>query len=286
ADDYCKSLRKVMIADVDTDNVLEVLKPIWGSKNETASRIRGRIEKVLDFAKVKGWRSSDNPSRWTGNLEHVLSKRKKLQRGHHASMPHGEVSEFYKTIVIDLSAGAACLAWTILNAVRSGEARRAEWSEIDTEARLWVIPPERMKMKKEHRVPLSDAAVAVLEARREYEGDGLIFAGKGGKALSDMTLAGHLKRRELPYTVHGFRSSFRDWAAEQSGHSFDVIETALAHKVGSAVAQAYMRSDLLDKRRDLMDQWGGYVLECKHHPESPLVAQSRSVSIGGNGIRT
>ena len=260
AQDYCKSLRKIMIADVTMQDVMRVLKPIWMDKNVTASRIRGRIERVLDFATVQGWRHGDNPARWQGNLEHVLSKRLKLQRGHFAAMPYAEVPEFYKSLHIDLSAGAACLAWTILTAVRSGEARKATWDEIEINERLWIIPADRMKMDREHRVPLSAGAMDILEIRAREGREGLIFAGKGGKVLSDMTLTNHMRRRQLPYTVHGFRSSFRDWAAEHSGHSWDVIETALAHKVGSAVAQAYMRTDLLDKRRDLMRMWEAHVV--------------------------
>ncbi|MHB0954240.1 MAG: tyrosine-type recombinase/integrase [Allorhizobium sp.] len=265
---YCVTIWDRDVASVSFEDVKAILSPIWTSKAETASRLRGRIEAVLSYAQTNKWRDGANPATWSGNLENVLPKRQKLQRGAMKAMPYAAVPAFYQRLCDAKGRDALALRFTILNASRSGEVRLAVWSEIDWKEKQWIIPGERMKRATifenkplPHVVPLSDEALRVLEIRREAKGtEELIFPGsKVGKPLSDMTLTAAMRRWELPFHVHGFRSSFRDWAGATTNAPFDVIEKALAHAVGNAVTRAYFRDPLIDKRRELMDEWAEYL---------------------------
>lgn len=259
--DYAKPLRKLNVADVTTDDVVRALKSIWTAKPETAVRTRGRIEKVLDHAKARGLRSGENPARWKGHLDHILAPRTKLSRGHFAAMPFADLAEFMGELRLQQSVGARALEFTILTAARSGEIRLATWDEFDLDQKLWIIPAERMKAKREHRVPLSDRAVEIVLAMKEARLSNLVFPGRSPRnPLSNMSLAAVLKRmKKQEFTVHGFRSSFRDWAAESTNFPRELAEQALAHIVGDATERAYRRGDALLKRRKLMDAWAGYL---------------------------
>lgn len=263
SDTYCRALRQRPIADVDTADVLAVLNPVWQAKSETASRLRARIERVLDHARAKGLRSGENPARWRGHLDHILPPAKKLaKRGHHAAMAYVDVPDFMERLRAAPGLGACALELTILTAARSGEVLNAEWSEFDLAAAVWTVPGERMKARREHRVPLSERAVQLLHDLRERElrGDWLFPGTAAGKPLSNMTMAAVLKRMDLSdITVHGFRSAFRDWAAEETSFPREIAEAALAHVVGDATERAYRRGDALEKRRLLMEAWSGYL---------------------------
>lgn len=260
ANSYINSIRKVPVDKVSTDDVVRVLRPIWNEKIETATKVRERMKIVLDHAKARGLRSGDNPAEWKGHLDQILPAHSKLSRGHHAAMPYSGVAAFLVSLRAIGGVGARALEFTILTAVRSGEARGATWAEIDLEAKVWTIPPERMKSEKEHRVPLSDRAVTILREMEAVAVNALVFPGQRDKRpLSDMTLAKALKTAGAgEYTVHGFRSSFRDWAAEETNFQREVAEAALSHAVGDAVERAYRRGDALEKRRRLMAAWASY----------------------------
>lgn len=267
---YAKSIWGKDIASIGVDDIEALLKPIWIEKAETASRVRGRLESVFSYARTKKIYPHANPATWTGNLSTILPPRKKLQRGHHLAMPYKDVPAFYKSLKLSDSKGAACLRFTILTAVRSGESRLAVWSEFDLDAHLWTIPAKRMKAGKAHEVPLSDEAMAILMAVPETRRRGLVFPGtKEGKPLSDMTLAAFPKRMNLgavdedgkfhSFTVHGFRSAFREWATNETTFLFEIGEMALAHEVGNAVTRAYQRGTALETRREMMQQWAAFV---------------------------
>lgn len=266
-DSYCASLRTRSIADVSTADVLKVLEPIWRNKTETASRLRGRIERVLDYAKVKGWRDGENPAAWRGHLRNVLPAPAKLTaRGHHLAMPYPKVPAFMVQLRDTPGLAARALELTILTAARSGETLGATWAEFDLDAKLWIVPSDRMKARRGHRVPLPDAAVDLLwRIRREWPSDKWAFPGHsrdGGKSLSNMAMAAVLKRMKIEgVTVHGFRSSFRDWAAEETDFPREIAEAALAHVVGDATERAYRRGDALEKRRKLMEAWERFLSE-------------------------
>jgi integrase len=239
---------------IDTPLALRILEPIWNTKNETASRLRGRIESILDWAKVRGLREGENPARWKGHLDHLLPAPGKVQAeaSHHSAMSYRDLPRFIAALRAREGATARALEFAILTAARAGEAVGARWSEIDLEQQVWVIPPSRMKAKKEHRVPLSDRALALLEDR--LHGGELVFEGvRIGQLLAAMRDMG-----EAEATVHGFRSSFRDWAAESTSFPAEIAELALAHSVGSAVERAYRRTDLMERRRRLMSDWATY----------------------------
>src|SRR5580704_14262681 len=245
------------VGDVTASDVLKVLTPIWATKPETASRVRGRIEAVLDYAKVHGWREGENPARWKGGLAMTLPARNKVRRvKHHAALPYGEVPDLMKVLGAMEGLGPVALGFLILTASRTGEVIGAQWNEMDLAKGVWTIPAERMKAAREHRVPLNTEATALLEALPRI-GE-LVFPGmKRGKPLSNMTLLQTLRRmKRNDLTAHGFRSSFRDWAAEMTSFPREVIEASLAHTVGTQVERAYLRSDLFDKRRLLMKAWG------------------------------
>ncbi len=244
------------VADVGTQNVLACLEPIWRAKPETASRVRGRIEAVLHAAKVRGLRSGDNPAQWRGHLALVLPAKTKVRRiKHHAALPYGELPGFMAALRLQPGFAARALEFAILTGARTNEALGATWSEIDLIAGTWVVPGERMKAHREHRVLLSDAAVELL-AGLLREGDHLFPGAKAGQPLSNMALLMTLRRMGRgDLTPHGFRSTFRDWAAETTAYPGDVVEMALAHAIGSKVEAAYRRGDLFEKRRALMRDW-------------------------------
>jgi integrase len=257
---YAAPLTSMPVDTVTTDDVLGVLKPIWQAKAETASRLRGRIEKVLDAAKAKGFRDRENPARWRGHLDHLLPKPSKLERGHHAAMPYEDVAGFMGELRQREAMAARALEFCILTAARSGEVLGLRWSEIDLDKALWTVPAERMKAGRVHRVPLCGRAVAIVKQLAETATGEFVFAGyKPGKPLSNMAMEMMLRRMKIDNTtVHGFRSSFRDWAGNVSSFPREVVETALAHVIGDKAEQAYRRSDALEKRRKLMDAWAAY----------------------------
>jgi integrase len=250
-------LGKLPVRDITTSHVLEVLQPIWSTKPETASRVRMRIEAVLNSAKLQGWRTGENPALWRGGLEAALPRISKVRRvRHHPAMPWRDVGEFMEKLRGREGISARAVEFLILTAARSGEVRGAKRAEIDFENRLWTIPSYRMKAGREHRVPLTDDAIALLKALPRIDGSTLLFPGERNQPLSDMSLGAVLKRMEIANcTVHGFRSTFRDWAAEHTHHAQEVTEMALAHAVGNKVEAAYRRGDMLAKRRDLMNDW-------------------------------
>jgi len=248
------------VSAIDTPLVLRVVKPLWGHKTETASRVRGRIEAILGWATVHHYRSGDNPARWQGLLEHALPAKAKIAKTeHHAALPYAEVAGFMAKLRQDTSAAARCLEFIVLTGVRLAEATGAAWSEIDFEARTWVIPPSRMKGGREHRVPLSDAAITVLEAMRAVRMSDFVFPGmRHGQPVGPRTIQDLVKNLGGEITVHGFRSSFRDWAAERTSFPREVAEMALAHAIPDAVEAAYRRGDLFEKRQKLMAAWAAY----------------------------
>ncbi|MEO9228991.1 MAG: integrase arm-type DNA-binding domain-containing protein [Devosia sp.] len=260
ADVYAKALRKVEVAEVTTDEVLRVLRPLWHDKPETASKVRWRIKGVLDHARARGLRAGDNPAEWKGHLDQILPAPALLQNDHRAAMPYSDIPTHVAGLREGGGGGARALEFTILTAARSGETRGALWNEIDLGKKVWTISADRMKEHKEHRVPLSDAAVAIVEAMASIRQSDLVFPGaKPKRPISDMTMAKALRTAGgAGYTVHGFRSSFRDWAAEETQHQREVAEAALAHAVGDAAERAYRRGDALAKRRLLMDDWSKF----------------------------
>lgn len=250
-------LGPMQVAKIETGDVLAALKPIWEKKPETANRVRQRIEAVIDYASALGIRTGDNPARWRGHLDNLLPKPTKMRAvQHHPALPHAEIAPFMADLAERNGVAARALAFTILTAARSGETRGMTWAEVDLDARVWTIPAARMKAGKEHRVPLSDAACALLSAQGAPED--LVFESesKPGKPISDMSMTAVLRRmKRADITVHGFRSTFRDWAGETTGFPREVIEAALAHGIKDKAEAAYARSDLFDKRRKLMEAW-------------------------------
>lgn len=250
------------VAEVDTPLIVKVLEPIWTTKTETASRVRGRIESVLDWATTSELRQGENPARWRGHLENLLAAPKKVQTvEHHAALPFAEIAPFMGELRKREGFGARALEFVILTAARSGEVRGATWGEFDLIGACWTIPAGRMKAEKEHRIPLSDAALALLKTLPQGEGTALLFPSAKGTQLSDMTLGAVLKRMGLDSsraTAHGFRSTFRDWAGETTNYPREVIEHALAHQLKDKAEAAYARGSLFDKRRALMQDWARY----------------------------
>jgi integrase len=246
---------------VDTDVMLEVLRPIWASKTETASRVRQRIEAVLDYAIATRARTGDNPARWKGHLDHLLPRPSKVRAvKHHAALDWRQAPAFMAELANRQGIDARALAFTVLTAARSGEVRGMTWAEVDLDDAVWTVPASRNKASKEHRVPLTPAAVALLgDPGKPYE---FVFASpiKKAKPLSDATLAAVLDRMKLGgITVHGFRSCFRDWAGETTAHAREVVEAAMAHKLKDKAEAAYARGDLFQKRRALMRDWAVYL---------------------------
>jgi integrase len=248
------------VQDIDLDLVMKVIEPIWNTKTETARRIRGRIEVILDWAKVRGYRFGENPARWRGQMNQLLPARSKLNSvEHHAALPYSEISDFMKALRAISGNSAAAFEFLILAAARTSEVIYAKWAEIDFKKKLWIVPAARMKSRREHRVPLSSAAIAVLKQMEEGKGE-YVFAGRSPYApLSNMALLmtlGRMNRADI--TAHGFRSTFRDWAAECTNFPSEVVEMALAHVIEGKTEAAYRRGDLLDKRRQLMEAWAEY----------------------------
>ena len=266
------------VAEVDTGHVRAALEPIWHEKPETAGRVRGRIEVILDYARAAGWRSGENPARWRGHLDNLLPRRSKVRAvEHHAALDWRQASAFMSALAEQAGTAALALAFTVLTAARTGEVIGATWGEIDFGARAWTIPAARMKAGREHRVPLTTDALELL--RRAATG-GLkddstapIFPGaKAGKGLSNMAMTTVLRRMKRgDVTVHGMRSAFRDWAAETTRYPGDVVEAALAHVVSSKTEAAYRRGDLFEKRRALMDAWSRFCAEPYVTPLGPVV---------------
>ena len=267
-------LGKVPVRDISLSMVLKVLEPIWASKTETATRLRGRIESVIDWAIARGYRTDSNPARWKGLLDKRLPAPGKVAKTRHfEALAYGQLPAFVGQLVAQEGMGAKALMFVILTAARSGEVRGAVWEEIDLAARLWTIPAERMKASKAHRVPLSDAAISLLQdmkalalAAGRTTGKAYVFPSPNsrdpelGSPLSDMTLTAVLRRLKLEAVPHGFRSTFRDWCAEQTDYPNEVAEMALAHAVSNKVEAAYRRGDLLVKRQQLMQDWANYAL--------------------------
>lgn len=246
------------VAAIDTALVMKVLEPVWSEKTETASRVRGRIESVLAWATVRGYRSGDNPARWKGHLDQLLPPRSKVRKvEHHSALPYVELPAFMAALRARDSVSARALEVTILTAARTSETVKAVWAEIDLQVRVWTIPGDRMKAGREHRVPLSDRAIEILKALPR-EGDFVFIGARKGSSLSNMAMLELMRGMRTGFVPHGFRSTFRDWAAERTNFPREVAEAALAHVVGDKVEAAYRRGDLFDKRRQLMTVWAEY----------------------------
>jgi integrase len=254
------------VAEIDTGHVTAILERLWGDKRETASRLRGRVESILNYAKAMGWREGENPARWRGHLDHILARRTKAQEvEHHPALPWKQIGAFLPELREQKGVAALALRFAILTAARSGEVRGATWAEIDLGEATWTVPGGRMKAGREHRVPLSESALAVLRevaSLRDPQAGGaaLVFPGvRSGKPLSDMSLTAVLRRMKRDdMTVHGFRSTFRDWCAEATAYPRELAEAALAHTLRDKVEAAYQRGDMFDKRRRLMDEWATF----------------------------
>ena len=245
------------VGDVETQHVLHILEPIWRSKAETASRVRGRIEAILDAAKVRGHRSGENPARWRGHLDKILPARQRLSRGHHAALPYQQVPDLIASLRGRSATAALALEFLILTAARTGEVVGADWNEISFEDATWTVPAKRMKAGREHRFPLPDRAIDILRQTQKLSCDNL-FPGQRGGTMSGMAMSMLLRRMGTNVTVHGFRSSFRDWASETTGYSHEVCEMALAHTITNKAEAAYRRGDLFEKRRQLMNDWAEF----------------------------
>jgi integrase len=257
---YAAPLRSKPVDAIETTDVLAVLEPLWIQKPETASRLRGRIEKVLNAAKAKGYRGGENPAAWRGHLDNLLPRHQKLTRGHHAAMSYADVPAFMGKLRERDATAARALEFTILTAARSGETLGATWAEIDLDKKVWTVPANRMKAGREHRVPLSDAAIAILRPLFELRTGELIFSAPRGGQFSDMAMSAVLRRMNIENaTVHGFRSAFRDWCGNETAFPRELAEQALAHVIGDKAEQAYRRGDALEKRRQLMEGWANYV---------------------------
>jgi len=256
---YATALRPMWLDEIDTEAVLGVLQPIWTTKRETAQRLRGRIERILDAARAKGLRSGENPARWRGHLSALLPAQRP-SRQHFAAMAYGDVPAFMDMLKEREALTALCLRFIILTACRSSEGRGARWDEIDLDGKVWTIPGERMKAGRVHRVPLSAEALSILKPLHEVRRGDLVFPGRTPKRpLSETAFRALFARSKTAgITVHGFRSAFRDWCGEATAFPREVAEQALAHRVGNAVEQAYRRGDALEKRRKLMEAWATY----------------------------
>ena len=260
-DKYCIPIADLPVDKIDSYLVMQCLEPIWAVIPETASRIRGRMEKILDWSRVNGYREGENPARWSGHLDQSLPRKTKIRtvKGH-ASMPYTELPQFWPVLNLLQGLGARALEFTILTACRTSEVLNAKWQEIDEPSQIWTIPAERMKAGKEHRVPLSNATLFLLNALKNQQRGDLIFPGqKRNQPLSNMTMLKVLQRLEHAYTPHGFRSTFRTWISEKTNHVHEVAEAALAHTIGDKVVAAYQRGDLFEKRRQLMLDWADFV---------------------------
>lgn len=275
---YAKpDLGPMLVQDIAVQDVLRVLQPLWADKTETASRLRGRIESVLSWATVAGHRTGDNPARWAGNLKELLPAPSKVAKeGNQPALTLDDAPRWFSILRTREGFGARAVEFLALTATRSQEIRGAAWDEIDLDKALWIIPAARMKMEREHRIPLSDAAMAVLQALPRLQGNPLVFPAARGGQLSDMTLSVAMKRlheadiaagglgfvdrvSKRPAVPHGLRSTFRDWVSERTTYPGDMAEVALAHRISNAVEASYRRGDMIEKRRKMMDDWAGYL---------------------------
>jgi integrase len=270
------------VAEVDTGAVMKVIEPLWHAMPETAGRLRGRIETILDYAKARGWRTGDNPARWRGHVASLLPPRAAVAKvEHHAALPYPDIGAFIARLALEEGTAATALAFTILTAARTTEAIGAQWSEVNLDAAVWTVPGARMKAGREHRVPLTPAALDALRAMlpsRAPSGAGFIFPGqRKGAGLSNMAMTALMRRMgHGRFTVHGFRSTFRDWAAERTTVAREVAEAALAHALKDKTEAAYQRSDLFEKRRRLMEAWATYCSK----PEAPAGAVTPIRAVG------
>jgi integrase len=252
-------LGRLDVAEVSLRDILQVLEPIWTTKTETAVRLRGRIESVMSWATVSGYRSGENPARWRGNLDALLPKPGKVSKvEHHRALPIDSIPSFVAQLKDVDGMGARAVEFLLLTATRSGEVRGAAWCEVDFKARVWTIPANRMKARREHRIPLSDQALEVLHHVPRFEGCNYLFPAPRGGPLSDMTLSAVFRRMGIDAVPHGLRSTFRDWAAERTDYPHEVVEMALAHTISNQVERAYRRGDLFQKRRNLMSDWARF----------------------------
>ncbi len=269
------SLGRMQVTRIATADVIGVLKPIWSDKPETANRVRQRVEAVLDYTSALGLRTGDNPARWKGHLDHLLPKPTKVRAvKHHPALPHAEVANFMGALAKREGVAARALGFTVLTAARSGETRGIVWGEVDLQNGIWTIPAERMKAGKEHRVPLTPEIIALMGPRRDD--DRLVFESeaKAGRPISDMSMTAVLRRMGRDgITVHGFRSTFRDWAGETTSFPREVIEAALAHGIKDKSEAAYARSDLFEKRRKLMMAWASFTKKSDNAPNVVAISK-------------
>ncbi len=257
------AIGKLPIESITTGLVLRVLEPIWYSKSETASRVRGRVERILSWATVRGLRSGENPARWRGHLDEMLPKRTEVQKvTHFKALPYPHIYEFMKSLQAKQGVSIRALEFAILTCTRTNETLGAKWSEINLEEKYWMIPVERMKAKRAHKVPLCDRACEIIREMNEFSQSDFVFPGdRVGKPLSNMALLEIVRGMNFDITVHGFRSTFQDWAAEKTTYSQEVIDMALAHIVKGKTERAYRRGDLFEKRQRLMSDWSRYCSE-------------------------
>lgn len=249
----------LLVRDVDQVGVLSVLEPIWKTKNETASRVRGRIEAILDWSKVRGYRTGENPATWKGHLDKLLPAPNKVAKTqHHRALDFRQMADFMSRLQDHPGIAARALEFAILCAARSGEVRNAVWSEIDFKDHVWIVPAERMKAGKEHRVPLSTKAIALLKRLPRVQDSKYVFPGRTGGPLSDMSLIKVVRDMKVDAVPHGFRSTLRDWVGEETNHPRELAEQALAHVLVNKVEAAYRRGDALQKRRVMMEDWARY----------------------------
>jgi integrase len=258
---YCGPIRSVPVNAIDTEAVLKVLQPIWTKIPETAARLRGRIENILDAAKAKGLLTIENPARWRGHLKTLLPARQRLTRGHHAALPYDDLPAFMTELRARESMAALALELAILTATRTSEVINAKWREFDLAKALWTIPAIRMKAGHEHRIPLTACAVKILKSLQKLSHSHHVFPGNArSKPLSTAAMTMQLRRMKRgDITVHGFRSSFRDWASEQTSFPHETCEHALAHRISDKAEAAYRRGDQFEKRRKLMEAWASYI---------------------------
>lgn len=250
---------KLQVKDIELSHIVKILEPIWQDKTETAVRLRGRIENILDWATVRKYRTGDNPARWKGHLDKILPNPEKFRKkAHFPALPLNQIKDFMTSLYTKDGFGSQALAFLILTVARSGEVRGATWDEIDFSAKTWTIPAARMKAGKEHRIPLSDAAIRILQNQPRHDGVNYIFPALRGGKLSDTTLLAVMRRMNVTAVPHGFRSTFRDWVAEHTNFPNEVAEMALAHTIKSRVESAYRRGDLFKKRKQMMTKWASF----------------------------
>ena len=254
---YCQPIRAMALNDIDTEAILSVLQPIWTKIPETASRLRGRIENILDAAKARDFRTDQNPAQWRGHLKTLLPARQRFTRGHHAALPYDDLPAFMADLRARKSTAALAMELAILTASRSGEVLNAQWQEFDLDKGIWTVPAIRMKAGHEHRIPLTARAVDFLKAMTRLHDNDHVFPGAAkGRPLSGMAMTMQLRRMKRgDITVHGFRSTFRDWASEQTSFPHETCEHALAHRISDKAEAAYRRGDQFEKRRKLMEAW-------------------------------